>query len=278
MKIKKSIVLGFFFVLICLGFGYAFLTTTLTINGVTDIDSNTWDIYWNNVQVTTGSVSGTQVTQAPTISNDKTNVSFQVRLSKPGDFYEFTVDAKNDGTIDSMIDVQNKYMNDVVIETLPDYLNYTVTYSDNSPIMENHLLGANQTVTYKIRVEYRQDIWPDQLPSTQEGYTFGYEVSYVQADSTARPKGLPVTVEGIGTLGYDSNTTWAEWITSPYNIWRFEYYEELGIANDITYYNCTGHLLTAYSYIYDTVNNRAALPTDLIRSSGYIYRGGGSSC
>ena len=93
--------------LLCgLGIGYSFLTTTLSINGTADVDANTWNIYWDNVQVKTGSVSGTQVTTAPTIDTNKTTVSFQVNLKQPGEYYEFTVDAKNDGSIDAMVDTK----------------------------------------------------------------------------------------------------------------------------------------------------------------------------
>ena len=158
-KRKHILVFGIVLLLFGLGIGYAFLNTTLSINGVADVDSNTWNIYWDNVQVTTGSVSGTQVTTAPTIDTNKTTVSFQVNLKKPGEYYEFTVDAKNDGSIDAMIDTITK------TENIPTYLNYTVTYSDDVEIVENQLLSANSKETYKVRLEYRTDINASDLPS-----------------------------------------------------------------------------------------------------------------
>ena len=77
---KKTLSFIIVLVLMCLGIGYAYLTTTLSINGTTDIDSNTWDVHFGNLEVLNGSVSGNQVTQAATISN-QTTVSFHVNLN-----------------------------------------------------------------------------------------------------------------------------------------------------------------------------------------------------
>ncbi len=89
------------------------------------------------------------------------------------------MDAKNDGTIDAMIDVINK------TATIPNYLNYTVTYGDGEEILTKHLLSANSFETYKVRVEYRTDINPNDLPSTAQSISLSFGVNYVQADSNA---------------------------------------------------------------------------------------------
>ena len=46
---RKTYTLGIILLVLFLGIGYAYLSTTLSINGTTDIDSNTWNVYWNNV-------------------------------------------------------------------------------------------------------------------------------------------------------------------------------------------------------------------------------------
>ncbi len=178
-KRKKSLILGIILLVLVLGIGYAYLTTTLSINGITDVDSNTWNIYWDNVQVTTGSVTGAQVTTAPTIDTNKTTVSFHVRLKEPGEYYEFTVDAKNDGSIDAMIETITK------TTSIPNYLRYTVTYEDETPIVENHLLAANSTEKYLIRVEYRTDINPGDLPTNAASIDLSFGVNYIQSDNNA---------------------------------------------------------------------------------------------
>jgi len=182
-KRKSSLILGIILLLGVLGIGYAYLNTTLNISGVTDIDSNTWSVYWNNVQVKSGSVTGDQVTEEPTIDTNKTTVSFHVRLSQPGDYYEFTVDAVNDGSIDAMIETINKTINNS--PTIPDYLTYTITYNDDIEIAENQLLAANTTETYKVRVEYKKNIDASQLPDTAQTLNLSFGINYQQSDSNA---------------------------------------------------------------------------------------------
>ena len=137
----------------------------------------------------TGSVTGDQVTTAPTLSENDTKVSFSVNLKKPGEYYEFTIDAVNNGTLDAMIedidfDVDNG-------GSLPAYLDFSVTYEDDIPLFEKQLLKAaatNENVeTYKVRVEFKKDITSDDLVDDENGETVvcTLDVSYVQADNTA---------------------------------------------------------------------------------------------
>ncbi|MBP5679004.1 MAG: hypothetical protein J6X28_04175 [Bacilli bacterium] len=191
---KNTIVVCILFLILFLGLGYAFLTTTLNISGTTDVDSNTWNVYWDNVVVTEGSVSAS----TPVIDSSKTTVTFSVHLSKPGDFYEFTVDAKNDGSIDAMIDTITKTINNST--TVPSYLNYTVTYGDDEEIASKHLLEANHKEIYKVRVEYNQNIDANELPSEAASLSMSFGLSYIQADSSAVR--LRTTVYSVSTTDF----------------------------------------------------------------------------
>ena len=214
MRNRKKQNLRFIIVLVlmCLGIGYAYLNTTLSINGTTDIDSNSWNIYWDNVQVADGSVTGEQVTQAPTIDSSLTSVSFHVRLKEPGEFYEFTVDAVNDGTLDAMIETVTKTTN------IPNYFKYDVTYNSGAPLVEKQQLNANSTETYNVRVEYRTDIDPSDLPSTPQSLDLSLEVAYVQADDNAivvPNASFKISCEKEKLYG-TSGMTIAEWLKSDY--------------------------------------------------------------
>ena len=95
----------FLLLLLVITVGYALLSQTLDINGTTNIKKTTWSIIWDNVEVNENSVSGDSVTTAASITNtEKTLVEYSISLTEPGEFYEFTVDAKNEGTIDIYID------------------------------------------------------------------------------------------------------------------------------------------------------------------------------
>ena len=183
---KKKRVIPFLILLIVITVGYAFLSETLVINGTANIKKTTWSIIWDNVQVKDGSVKDDAVTTDASITNtEKTLVEYSINLSEPGEFYEFTVDAKNEGTIDGMVNVvTNKaYQSDGITEReLPEYLTYTVTYSDGTAIEPKHLLSAGSTEKYKVRVEYKKDIEASELPTESETLIFKFSVDYVQAD------------------------------------------------------------------------------------------------
>ena len=214
--------------------GYAYLNTELQINGTTNVSSASWNVYWNNIQL--GSNNVTTVTTPATISTGKTEVSFNVDFKEPGDTYEFTVDAVNDGTIDAMISTFSKGVyasNGTTEKTLPDYLEYTVTYSDGVEIANKQLLESGKTETYKVRVHYKEDITASQLPSTADNYMFKFSVTYAQADNTAIDKPQPY----VYTVNmYDSSVT-----TPQYNaVWLNQTF-----PTSITQYQTPSEALTA---------------------------------
>ena len=62
--------------LLGISLGYALLTTNLNIVGTTVVKDNKWDIYFDNVQVKSGSVEAS----TPVIDTAKTTVSYSVNL------------------------------------------------------------------------------------------------------------------------------------------------------------------------------------------------------
>ena len=82
-----------------LSVAYAAMSAVLEIHGNSEVVASSWNIHLENVKVKSGSVS----TNAPQISGTST-LSFDVDLDLPGDYYEFTVDVVNGGSIDAMID------------------------------------------------------------------------------------------------------------------------------------------------------------------------------
>ena len=173
-------------VIVLMTIGYSILSSNLNIVGSSQINAPTWDIHWNNVQVNSSSTA--TVVTAPTIDSGKTEVKFNITLVTPGDYYEFNVDAVNGGTIDGMIDVVSKkvFQSDGTTETtLPDYLEYRVTYSDDLGIYPKHKLASGQTETYKVGIYYKKNIEASQIPSSPVTLVYKFSVDYVQSDSTA---------------------------------------------------------------------------------------------
>ena len=168
--------------LLFIGIVYAILTANLQINGTAKIGGNTWDIHFNNIQINENSVALSTGDSAATIDPENNcKVDFEVTLSLPGDFYEFTVDVVNSGTIDGMVQTYT-------IPNVPDYLDYTITYADGMSLAQNQLLSAGATETYKVRLEFKNDL--EELPDA-ETLSTSFEVTYVQADSSAIPVRVP---------------------------------------------------------------------------------------
>ena len=177
---KDNIKILLIILILGLGIGYAYINSDLNINGTAQVNSASWDVHWANVQVSTGSVSAS----SPTISN-QTTVNYSVVLNLPGDYYEFTVDAVNGGAIDAMVDTMEFKLNGTTMLNPPEYLNYTVTYSDGVPLQPNHQLLHNTTEKYKVRIEYRTDIELNQIPATNQALSLQFTVTYRQATDAA---------------------------------------------------------------------------------------------
>ena len=211
----------FLLILLVLGIsiGFATLATTLQINGTSGIGKNTWSIYWDNIR----NVSGVSATEGPSIladadNNPRTLLTWKVKLNKPGDYFEFEVDAVNAGTIDAMVTNYMTYIDGQPIEftengeiktnensPLPPYLTYTITYADGEPVQIKNLLkkatiGDNDEIiptrdTYKIRVEYDADkVTNDDINEDDDDddeYEFTADIDYGQDDGTGKDRNYP---------------------------------------------------------------------------------------
>ena len=186
---KKSFI---FLLILCLGLGFAYLSTQLNIVGNTTVSGNKWSVYFNRVDITSGSV---QATVEPTvIGTTTTYLEYTVNLDKPGDFYEFTVEAKNDGTIDAMID-------SIAMTTLETnvakYVNYMATYLDGEELQQKDVLAAKTSTTYKIRVEYKEDIEATDLDESDTDLTLTFGVNYVPSKSNKSARQTSLFVDLI---------------------------------------------------------------------------------
>lgn len=157
------------------GIGYAALTTTLSINGTSGIGKVTWDVHFENVAITSGSATATR---PAAVDSNTTTVTYEVPLATPGQFYEFTVNVKNAGTLPAKLSADPILSG---VSTDQDvYINYTVTYSDGSAIKANDTLAAGSTKTIKVRVEYDKNVTASQLPTTAQTLNLTYSMNYIQ--------------------------------------------------------------------------------------------------
>ena len=174
---KKYYFLILFIALFGISFGYATLNSTLIITGTSAIQKNTWDIHFENLKITKGSVTATT---EPTITESNRISNFTFVLDKRGDFYEFTVDIENSGSLDAMIDSIEK--TPALTSEQQKYLIYTITYENDEEIKKNHLIKINEFVRIKVRVEFKNDITAFDLPQTQQVLNLGFHINYIQAE------------------------------------------------------------------------------------------------
>lgn len=185
-KVNKPLLYFVFFVFASVTVGYAALSTTLSITGKGTLSKNSWDIHFENLVIVDNGAS--VVTTAPTIDSTKTKVSFNITLSKPGDAYEFTVDAVNKGTIDAML---SGFSATSLTADQQKYLTYTVTYGDGATISTKDYLKKGTSETIRVKVRFKEDLTSADLPSSAETLNLTATFGYVQADSTAKERAKP---------------------------------------------------------------------------------------
>ena len=197
IKDRKVLTLGLCLILVCvftLTIAYAALNAVLTIQGSAQVTSADWDIHLANPKVTNGSVT----TTVPTLATGK-SLTFSTTLNMPGDFYEFTVDVVNSGSIDAMIEKVTKTPE--LTTDQAKYLNYEVSYANGESITNKQVIASGVTMPIKVRVEYRNDLVASDLPTGQVQLTLGLVLDYIQSDGT----GTTVKDNGVAASNVSAN-------------------------------------------------------------------------
>lgn len=176
---KINALLSFSIILMLFTIGYAYLGTGININGVGYINKAEWDVHFDTIQTKNGSVTPTE---GPTMVSP-TSITFSARLENPGDFYEFNVDVINNGTIPAMID--NYVISPTLTSEQAAYFDYTVTYSDGTPLASNQLLAAKSSKALKVSFQYKEVDDVELYPIEDQVFQFNLALNYVQADENA---------------------------------------------------------------------------------------------
>ena len=177
-KNKKNLIYSILLlILLSIGIGYAYLTSNLSIAGSTEIAANSWDIHFANLVVSEGSVTAT--TPASINPTDTTSITYSVLLSRPKQFYEFTVDMVNEGTLPGKISLVSI---SGITQAAEDLVDYSIKYENGRPVVVNDILNGNDSKNIKVRVYYNDDIDIEDLPSTNIPLTLTLDITFVQSD------------------------------------------------------------------------------------------------
>ena len=181
---RKNLLVVLILLLIGVSIGYALLTSTLNISGTSNIKKLGWDVHFDNIVLEDGNV--TAIKNATIDDNNKTSIEYIVKLNKPGDKYEFTVDVVNAGDIDAMIGTVSKTG---LTEEQAKYMDYNVSYlidGKEKELSEKDLLSKNSSKKIKVSVKYKTDLNSEDLPIEDKNVTLKLEVNYIQADNSAK--------------------------------------------------------------------------------------------
>lgn len=176
-KRNRGLLVLLLLLILGISIGYAAISSKLTINTTANIGNATWDVHFENIVKNENNV--TAVVE-PTISN-QTEINYSVNLEKPGDFYEFTVDVVNNGSLNAVIDTDG-VENTTLTTTQDVYANYIVTYDDGTEIAPGDKLAAGESKKIKVRIEYDNTITSEQLNDLSEDIPLNLTASltYVQ--------------------------------------------------------------------------------------------------
>ena len=164
---ELGILLVLVMVLLTMTVGFALYATTLTIEGSVTVKGSPWNVHYESGEGKIVRTSGSKTPTQEVINTNDTNFAFTVTLDKPGDFYEVTVNAYNEGTIPAIL--KSITMTELTAAQQA-YLSYTVTY-DGTPYTATttgltDTLAAGGKKTVKIRVEYLAPAQQSALPSS----------------------------------------------------------------------------------------------------------------
>ena len=173
---KKFIWSIFLILLLAIGIGYAYLTSNLSIVGNTQVTTNTWNIHFENLNVTTGSVTATT---PASIQSNNTSITYTINLNRPKDFYEFTVDVKNDGTLPGKVSISSLSGLD---STSSKIIDYTIKYINGNSVNVGDILNPRLKKTIRVRVFYKDEIDPEDFPDDDLNLTLTYTLQYIQSE------------------------------------------------------------------------------------------------
>ena len=168
---KVFMFLSLFLILFGLTFGYASLTTKISIDGVSNVKDAKWSLKFDNFSSIDGSVSPLE---EPIIAD--TSVTFSAKVNEPGDFYGFTVDVVNEGTINAKIgsiSITPDFSN-------IDYIDSFIEYYDGTPISVRDTLDAGETKKIKVYLKYKEGIDEDLYPTENQQFPVTISLKYIQ--------------------------------------------------------------------------------------------------
>lgn len=206
--------------LICLGVGFAYVESSLKINGDFYVANNAWDIHFEKGYTVSEKID---VISEPTITNS-TKISFNIKFNSIDSYYEIYPFVKNAGVVDARI----SNINYTVPGEIAPYIKFAITYADDTAIKEYDLLKAGDYEQLKIKVMLVDDfvnIWyaehpeigtssePEDVIANLKG-EFSFQLDYVQSFGEGISRKKTTLIQSLG-LENSANTSTPSFTTNP---------------------------------------------------------------
>lgn len=168
-KIYFSVI---FLLLFFIGVGYAILNSNISIKGKSNIRKNVWDIRFENIKLKKGSATS----NLPEFTND--TIIINTTFNNPGDYYSFTFDIFNAGTLNATIE-DIELVTDMTSEQYK-ICNYEISYLNGDSVLEAQYLMAGERRSLSVYLEYKKDIEIDDLPKDISSISMTFKINYIQ--------------------------------------------------------------------------------------------------
>ena len=189
---KIAIAIGTLSVITLMAIIYAAFTGQLNINGTANVRDSVWDIHIvesGQLEPSNTLSSSAKVLTKPTVSGLSIS-DFNLSLTTPGDYIEYTFHVINDGDYDAtltdldkdgVVCTANGSTSDPEAVKVCEKLEYTLKYDNGSDVAEGDTLLSKQTQTMVLKIKYQEFNEPSLLPNTNVSISgLGIDISYSQ--------------------------------------------------------------------------------------------------
>ena len=204
---KLGIIIGSLALVTLMAIIYAVFTGTLNISGTANVRDSKWDIHIvesGQLEPSNTLSSSAKVLTKPTASGLSIS-DFNLSLTTPGDYIEYTFHGVNDGDYDATLSdldkagvtcTANGSTSDPEAVKVCNKLEYTLKYDNGSTVSEGDTLLSKETKTFVLKIKYQEFDDPTLLPTSNVSISgLGITLQYSQKGSAR--------VNADGTTPYD---------------------------------------------------------------------------
>ena len=179
-KIKILALIAMSVAVLGLTVAFAFISTTLKINGSGTFTGASWDVHFENLSEAKITGTAKEVTKPQIVDGGITINDLNVSVLKPMDKIVYTVDVVNSGKMTAEISSISMTQ---LTEEQAKYLIFKATYSDGRSVSESDILDPGRKETVTITIEYKKEVTVDQAPKEDININLSLTIIYVQNDN-----------------------------------------------------------------------------------------------